>query len=357
MAAPAISVRGLVQTYQGRTVLSVPELDLEPGAMLTLLGPNGSGKSTLLRLLGLLETPVAGRIAYHGRVLSHAKERLEQRRQMVMVFQDPLLFRGTVYDNVAYGLRLRKTPPHLERQRVHETLELLGLGSLATRGITSLSGGEEQKTALARALVLRPSIMFLDEPTAYLDAPTRHSFCAELLALLDALGIATVFVTHDRNEARRMSRAVAVLLAGRLEQLGPAEEVFRRPGSVQLAAFLGVENLFPAMACRENGCTRLQAPGLELRAAAAAGGPVTVGLRPQDLHLDVDGGASTNVFAGTIRHVMPQDAACRLEVDCGIPLVVYVSEQEADRRGLRAGQAVRLSVDPERVLVYGPNRS
>lgn len=352
MAAPAISVRGLVQSYQGRTVLSVPELDLEPGAMLTLLGPNGSGKSTLLRLLGLLETPVSGQIAYHGRVPASAKERLEQRRHMVMVFQDPLLFKGTVYDNVAYGLRLRKTPPQLERQRVHETLELLGLSSLARRGVAGLSGGEAQKTALARALVLQPSIMFLDEPTAYLDAPTRQSFCTELLALLEALRITAVFVTHDRNEARRMSRVVAVLFAGKLEQLGPVEEVFRQPVSAQLAAFLGVENLFPATACLENGRTRLRAPGLELAATAAAGGPVTVGLRPQDLHLDTGERGSINVLAGTVRNLIPQDAAWRLDVDCGVHLVVYVSEQEAYRRGLKAGQLVRLAVAPERVLVY-----
>lgn len=358
MAAPAISIRHLLQSYQGREVLSVPELDIEPGAMLTLLGPNGSGKSTLLRLLGLLETPKSGRIAYHGRVPATARERLEQRRHMVMVFQDPLLFKGTVYDNVAYGLRLRKTPRHLERQRVHETLELLGLGSLVHRGISGLSGGEAQKAALARALVLQPTIMFLDEPTAYLDAPTRQSFCTELLSLLDALKITAVFVTHDRNEARRMSRAVAVLLAGRLEQLGPAEEVFQRPASAQLAAFLGVENLFPAMAYLDNGVTRLRASGLELLATAATGGAVTVGLRPQDLHLDAHDVGYANVMGGTVRSLVPQDAAWRLVVDCGVPLVVYVSEHEARRRGLGPGQVVRLSVDPERVLVYpGPDLS
>ncbi|MEW6524201.1 MAG: ABC transporter ATP-binding protein [Bacillota bacterium] len=353
MASPAISVRGLVQQYQGQTVLSVPELDIEAGTVLTLLGPNGSGKSTLLRLMGLLEKPTSGSVAFSGKVPQNAGERLDQRRRMVMVFQDPLLFRGTVYDNVAYGLRLRKFPRHLTQRRVQETLDLVGLGPLGQRDVATLSGGEAQKAALARALALEPEILFLDEPTAYLDAPARQGFRDELLTLLDALHITTVFVTHDRTEARLVSRSVAVLFDGVVEQTGPVEDVFRRPGSARLAAFLGVENLFSAVAEPHNGCARLRAKGLELTASTIAGGEVTVGLRPQDLYLESPESPAGNAVVGTIRRLLPEGAAYRLEADCGVPLVVYVSEQEVHRWGLGPGRPVRLSIDPQQVLVYG----
>lgn len=354
MAPPALSARGLEQCYHGRRVLRVPELAVEAGSVLTVLGPNGSGKSTLLRLLGLLERPAAGTIAYSGHVPTDEAQRLAQRRKMVMIMQDPLLFAGTVRQNVAYGLRLRGVPgPELAR-RTAGVLELLGLSALAGRHVSTLSGGEAQKAALARALVLEPEVMFLDEPTAYLDVPARRDFLQRLLTLLADLGLTVVFVTHDRAEARLLDGQVAVLFEGEISQCGPAAEVFAYPVDARTAAFLGVENLLSARAVRVAGGVRVETGGVRLGSSADWPGPqVTVGLRPDDLRLVDDGEQPDNLISGTVRGLWPEGPALRLEADAGVPIQTYVTAAEARRRGLRPGVPVRLTVEPDRVLVYG----
>ncbi len=225
-------------------VLHVDHLAIERHEVLALLGPNGAGKSTLLQALALLEPPQSGRIALDGVVVTGAG--VAARRRMAVVLQEPLLLRGTVRDNVALGLRLHGIAKTEREGRVARWLERTGTDHLAGRNARTLSGGEQRRVSLARALALEPLVLFLDEPFAALDAPGRRSLIADLRGWLQAAGCAAVLVTHDRDEALDLADRVAVLMRGEIRQLGPIDTVFSEPADAEVARFLGIENIIPA---------------------------------------------------------------------------------------------------------------
>ena len=235
-----LKLDGILVRYGDRTILEVRSLDIAPGEILAILGPNGAGKSTLLRVMGLLERPAEGKVFFRG-VEPAPRERLAVRRRMATVFQEPLLLGASVYANVALGLKLRGLDRTSIAARVGPWLERLGIGHLAARSVRTLSGGEAQRASLARALVLEPELLLLDEPFSSLDGPTREELLADLSAILRDGGMTTVFVTHDRNEAAVLADRVGVLIGGRLLQLGPTAEVFARPKNEAVARFVGRE--------------------------------------------------------------------------------------------------------------------
>ena len=209
--------------------------------VLAVIGPNGAGKSTLLRVMGLLQQPTQGKIFFHdGEVVP--TNSLAIRRRMASVFQEPLLLNASVYDNACLGLKLRGLDRRNSEHRVLPWLERLGISQLATRQARSLSGGEAQRTSLARALVLEPDILFLDEPFSPLDPPTREGLLLDLEGILKESGITTVFVTHDRDEALMFGDRVAVLTGGRLLQCGLTTEVFAHPVNLEVAQFVGIDS-------------------------------------------------------------------------------------------------------------------
>ncbi|HEY8347920.1 MAG TPA: ATP-binding cassette domain-containing protein [Symbiobacteriaceae bacterium] len=218
-----------LKVYRGkRLVLDVPSLAVEEGEVLAVIGPNGAGKSTLLEALALL-TPASMTYRFGGRTVRLPDEALALRRQMAVVFQRPLLLDGTVFDNVALGLRLRRVPEAEVRQRVNTWLERFGVAHLARRHSWTLSGGEAQRVSLARALVLQPRVLFLDEPFGPLDVLTRSAILQDLRAILRSAGVTALFVTHDFTEIPPMADRVAVLMEGRIRQTGTPREVFARP--------------------------------------------------------------------------------------------------------------------------------
>jgi tungstate transport system ATP-binding protein len=200
MSEVVLELHDVAVEYDGRTVLDVPHLAVRRGEILTLLGENGSGKTTLLRLLGLLIRPARGCVVFAGQEVDFGSQRqlLELRRRMASVMQDPLLCRMSVRRNVALGLRFRRLPGDEITQRVDCWLESLSILHLANRPAAKLSGGEAQRTSLARAMALNPEVLFLDEPFAALDAPTRQSLLQEFQAVLADSGVTAVFATHDR---------------------------------------------------------------------------------------------------------------------------------------------------------------
>ncbi len=234
MASPVVALHGIQVAHAGKTVLSIPELAVEAGQVLAVIGPNGAGKSTLLRVMGLLETPTAGSVRFQGERVSPA-DGLAIRRRMASVFQDPLLTDATVGDNVALGLRFRGVDRERVAPRVAEWLEQLGIAPLASRQARTLSGGEAQRTALARALVLEPELLLLDEPFSALDQPTREALIEDLGRILRRRRATAVLVTHDRGEAQALGDRVAVMLEGRLLQVDEAGQVFRAPISEEVA--------------------------------------------------------------------------------------------------------------------------
>ena len=232
-----VRVEGIFKAYGKEKALVDVSLEFSPGGFNTLLGPSGCGKTTLLRAIAGFVTPDAGRIIVGGRDVTHDPP---WTRRIGFVFQSYALWpHMTVFENVAYGLRLRKMDSVEVESRVRRILETVGLTSLHERAPGALSGGQQQRVALARALVLEPSVLLLDEPLANLDARLRVDMRQEIRRLQQDLRITTIFVTHDQEEALELSDTVAVMSGGRVAQVGPPEEVYAHPASPEVAALLG----------------------------------------------------------------------------------------------------------------------
>jgi ABC-type Fe3+/spermidine/putrescine transport system ATPase subunit len=238
-----IELKGLQKRFGSMTALHGLDLQIREGEFFTLLGPSGCGKTTSLRLIGGLEKPDGGEIRVAGDCMASASHRLfvnPEKRNMGMVFQSYALWpHMTVFENVAYPLRLRWVKKAVVRQKVEEALALVGLEGLGDRAAPALSGGQQQRVALARALVFSPRVLLLDEPLSNLDALLRDEMRKELKALQERLGLTVVMVTHDQTEALSLSDRVAIMSQGRLEQLGTPEAVYHRPMTTFARDFLG----------------------------------------------------------------------------------------------------------------------
>lgn len=302
----------------GQPVVAVDDVsfDVAEGRLFTLLGPSGCGKTTTLRAVAGLERPDGGEIEVAGRVLYSAPRRINvpaSQRGLGMVFQSYAIWpHMNVFENAAFPLRVapRATrPPRAQiRERVERVLRTVRLDHLAGRQATDLSGGEQQRLALARALVLEPPLLLLDEPLSNLDARLREDMRIELKRLQRELGITTVYVTHDQIEALAMSSAVAVMRAGRIEQMGRPREIYERPASRFVADFLGAANLLEARveAQADGGLYTVRSSSGSLRAASAAahapGAQVLVVIRPENVVLELpNGSANGNGWHGTVQ--------------------------------------------------------
>ncbi|HET6519579.1 MAG TPA: ABC transporter ATP-binding protein, partial [Geminicoccaceae bacterium] len=237
----ALTVDRVDAAYGPVRVLRGVSLEVAPGEFVALLGSSGCGKTTLLRAVAGFVAARAGRILVAGRDITGLPP---ERRGMAMVFQSYALWpHMTVAQNIAYGLRLRGMARGARRARVDEVLRLLGLEGFGERPVTQLSGGQRQRVALGRALAVSPPILLLDEPLSNLDARIRQTVRHEIKALQHQLGITTIHVTHDREEAMVMADRIAIMAAGRIVQLGAPEEMYNRPASPFVAAFMGADNV------------------------------------------------------------------------------------------------------------------
>lgn len=232
-----IQIRDLLIERNGRDVLRIDSLDIQHGETLTVVGPNGAGKSTLLLALAHLLKPSRGDILYGDKSLGQWNE-LEYRRRISLVFQAPLLMDMTVEQNVALGLKFRGTPKEETRERAGKWMKQLGVDSLSKRRAGQLSGGEAQRVSLARAFVLEPELLLLDEPFAALDPPTHAKLLDDLSTILKRDHRTAVFVTHNLSEAAKVSHRIAVIIGGVLRQVGTAKQIKSRPADETVAAFL-----------------------------------------------------------------------------------------------------------------------
>ncbi len=340
--------RDLRVVVAGETLLDVPRIEVCAGEVLAIIGPNGAGKSTLLRVLGLLDKPTAGTVSFRGQPAAwRSGAVLEMRRHFACVFQEPLLCDTTVERNAALGLRLRGAPIARIRAQVELWLDRLGIRHLANRHARTLSGGEAQRVSLARAFAIQPDILLLDEPFAALDPPTRAELLALLQELLGQTGCSTVFVTHDREEAIQLGDRVAVMIGGRIEQIGRSSEVFGRPASEEVARFVGVETILEGTVLSDrDGLLRVQADGVQLEALghARTGARVLVCLRPEDVVIRRDsprpGESTRNHLAGRVTGATRLEAQYRVQVDCGAQIIALVTKQSFMDMALEPGSAV-----------------
>ena len=324
MAEAVLTLRDILVRYGPLTGLEFSSLSVHAGEVLAVIGPNGAGKSTLLRLMGLLQQPNQGKIYFHGREIIPTDD-LAIRRRMASVFQEPLLLNASVYDNAALGLKLRGLDRRAAEQRVLPWLERLGISRLAKRPARSLSGGEAQRTSLARALALDPEILLLDEPFSPLDPPTRESLLLDLERILRETGITTVFVTHDRDEAFMFGDRIAVLISGRLLQTGPATEVFAHPVNEEVAHFVGIDTEIPGVvqSVSEGLCwVAFDGGGADVVGEFQPAEKVILCLRPEDIGLSLASGADAksgarNRLTARVAKITPWGSHYRVALACG----------------------------------------
>ncbi|MFE5935154.1 ABC transporter ATP-binding protein [Streptomyces sp. NPDC056470] len=283
----ALRLSGLRRSFGSAVALDGLDLDVAPGELLALLGPSGCGKTTALRVLAGFERPDEGQVLLDGEDIVPVPA---NRRDTAMVFQSYSLFPHlTAADNVAFGLRMRKVRAAERRARAGELLELVGLAGHGDRFPHQLSGGQQQRVALARALALRPRLLLLDEPLSALDARVRVTLREEIRRLQLELGITTVFVTHDQEEALSMADRVAVMNGGRLEQCATPTELYERPATDFVAEFIGTMNRVPGRAA---GDGHVEVLGARLPVEGPDGtGDVRVLLRPEALEVTAGGPA------------------------------------------------------------------
>jgi ABC-type Fe3+/spermidine/putrescine transport system ATPase subunit len=344
---PLVELAGVRVSHGARTVLDVPALEVRQGEILAVIGPNGAGKSTLLRVLGLLETPTVGTLRFRGTPVT-ARESLALRRRMASVFQEPLLADATVRDNVGMGLKFRGVDGRRMAPRVEAWLDRFAIRHLASRRARTLSGGEAQRAALARALVVEPEVLLLDEPFSSLDHPTRESLIDDLGRILGVERITTVLVTHDRAEAMVLGDRVGVLMHGRLLQVDEAAQVFRAPASEEIARFVGVETILDCRVLESAGDASVLEAGhqrIHVAQAAEPGEWVRLCLRPEDVTLFAGAPkpgapAAFNRLPARVQRIVAAGTQARVMVECGFPLVALVTRREIEDLGLCEGAPV-----------------
>ena len=345
---PMIEARRIRVERAGRLLLEVPDLAIRKGETLAVIGPNGAGKSTLVRVLGMLEQPTSGRVSFDSQVVldpSPAVDLVSLRRKTAVVFQEPLLMDNTVFNNVALGLRLRGVAGQELTERVNLWLGRFGISQLADRQARTLSGGEAQRTSLARAFVLSPQLLLLDEPFAGIDPATRSAVQADVQQAILEAATTTVLVTHDRDEALLFGNRVAVLVGGHVAQVGPPDEVFSRPADAQVAEIVGVENVFPGTVDRSiDGVSTIKTAEFEVEAVAnmETGQAVLVCIRPDDVTLTPSPNlvsSARNRISGNIDAIRPRGAVAEVTVRVGgAQLITLVTRASLLELGLAPGQ-------------------
>jgi iron(III) transport system ATP-binding protein len=347
---PALRVQDLRRTYGPITAVDGLSLELRTGEMLSLLGPSGCGKTTVLRLVAGLEEPDGGTIEIAGRrVAGPGASVPPERRRVGMVFQDHALFPHlSVADNVAYGIR--RDPDRAVR--VRELLELVSLPDAGHRMPHELSGGMQQRVAIARALAPRPDVILLDEPFSNLDAALRTQLRGELREILRAAGASAVLVTHDQDEALTLGDRMAVMVRGRIEQVGPPELIYGEPATPFVATFVGTANLVHAD-CRPGvGVTRLGSVRLVGGSARLDGRGLAV-IRPEHVEIEEapDGFADAGAWRVIRRRFTGSEILLEVESTDGTRL--WCEAGPAVRR-LRIGDAVRLRLRDVETVAFAP---
>ncbi|WP_309117360.1 ABC transporter ATP-binding protein [Saccharothrix sp.] len=339
-----LELRGLRKSFGGQPALAGLDLSLAEGELVSLLGPSGCGKTTALRIVAGFETADAGSVSVGGRDVTGVPA---NKRDMGMVFQAYSLFPNmTAAQNIAFGLRLRRSGNRA--RRTSELLDLVGLGHLAGRYPHQMSGGQQQRVALARALAIEPRVLLLDEPLSALDAKVRVALRDEIRRIQTSLGMTTLFVTHDQEEALAVSDRVGVMSQGRLEQLDTPAVVYRNPASAFVAQFVGVTNTVHGVA--EDGGVRVGAVRVEAEHEVDAGSDVKVIVRPEDIGIAQHSGQANGALVGSVVTQSFLGAVTRVSVR----LAGDGQEVRVDQPSSRAGDfpvGTAVALDLSRVMV------
>ena len=332
-------VRNLKKAYNSKIVLDVDNLNFQAGKIYAIVGPNGSGKTTLLNILNLLEKPDEGKIFFYDQEITDKtnSDTLEIRRKMTLVNQDPFLFHSTVYDNIAYGLKIRSIPSKVQKSRIRSALNIVGLSGFKDRKANQLSGGEAQRVVIARALVIEPEVLFLDEPTASIDQ--KHIDVVERIIKIIKKEIETtvIFTTHDLSQAYRLADEVISLLDGKIIKKVP-------------------ENLLRGEIIEEeDGLKWFKTIGnIKFAIVSEKFGLAYISIDPRDIILSYEQFQSSvrNSFLGKITKIIEQNHLVKLEIDMGIPLVTIITKESFQDMNLNLGSKIYLTFKASAVKLY-----
>jgi tungstate transport system ATP-binding protein len=344
-----LEVKGLHHSYGKAKILKNIDLGVERGEVFVTIGPTGSGKTTLLRLVGLLEKPTSGHIYFDGHLVNNSeRQRLEIRRRLAMVSQKPAVFNASVFDNVAYGLKIRKENGASLRYKVMNALDTVGLSGYERRDARTLSGGETQRVALARAMVIEPELLLLDEPTANLD-PVSTTHIEKLVTdVIKKSDMTVLMSTHDMFQGQRLAHRMGVLIGGEILQTGDPREIFSLPQSRKIAEFVGVENMLGgAIASNTEGIVDIKIDGAVVEAISniGVGEQVYACVRPEEITLarTKESTSARNTFNGEITRIVLFGPLARIELDCGFPLVALITKRSAEEMNLQTGNRIYAS--------------
>ncbi len=338
----------VVKRYGEVTALKKLSLSIEPGELVTLLGPSGCGKTTTLRLIAGLESATEGRILIGGEDVTHLSATY---RKVSMVFQSYALFpHMSVIENVAYGLTVSGIPREKAHAKAEEGLEMVGLKGFGQRLPSELSGGQQQRVAVARAIVLEPEVLLLDEPLSNLDAKLRRRVREEIRQIQQDLGLTTVYVTHDQEEAMAVSDRIIVMRNAEIAQAGTPHDLYERPNSAFIADFIGDANLADCeVIAAEESETKLNLGGREITLphGAAITGPARLVLRPNDLALTSEPGPLA--FPATVSYVAYLGNQIQYTVQSEFGEIFVISPPVAQPFGV--GDQVFVEIDPQKALL------
>jgi molybdopterin-binding protein len=346
---PVIEISGLAVKRGEATVLNVDFFSLGEREVLVLIGPNGAGKTTLLQTILRLIPFYSGSVFFKGQDAFSIAQPHVYRRHFGMVFQEPLLFEASVYNNIVSGLKIRGMQPGEMRRRAEEEMERFGIAHLAGRSSRALSGGEAQRTSLARAFAVRPEVLLLDEPFASLDNPTRESITADLERAIRETGTSMIMATHDRDEALRIADRLAVMQEGRIIQVGTPGEIMERPASEFVAGFVGTETILSGTVSEVlDGTFMVQVQGrqVELAGEARKGEHITFCVKPEAIVLSKGGMeqvSSRNRFRGRVTRITALRPYTRVHIECGFPLIAWITPHSVHDLALAQGVEIEAS--------------
>jgi len=343
------------------TVLGIPELHVQRGRILALIGPNGAGKSTLLLMLAGLLKPEQGKIYFQNSSVESRADLTRLRRNVSVVFQEPLLLNSNVFENVALGLKFRKVKNEEIKTRVWQALEYFGISHLEKRSARALSGGEAKRVSLARAFAIKPQIILLDEAFNSLDPPSRETIIDDLKNTLVETKITAVLALHDREETLRLAQDVSVMNNGKIVQSGTTTEVFNHPDSEFVANFVGTETILEGTvkSCSEGNIV-VSVYGKEIAAIGdcSIGQKVYCCLRPENVTVfsQKSGKSSArNIFEAKVTKIIRQGFFNKLILDCGFPLIAYITITSCEDLGITQGATVVASFKATSVHVINKN--
>ncbi|KUK63329.1 ATP-binding cassette domain-containing protein [Methanoculleus sp.] len=346
-----LGIRGLSLSL-GEFSLTDVDLTVADAEYFIILGPTGAGKTILLETIAGIYAPRAGTITLDGHDITRTDPK---DRGIGMVYQDYMLFPHlTVGENIGFGLLQRGDDPARIREAVREAADLLGIGHLLERTPGTLSGGEQQRAAIARALVLRPRVLLLDEPLSALDAVTRDRLRKELRTIHRATGTTVVHITHHFEDIFALADRVAVMQDGRVVQTGTPDEVFRKPATEFVAAFTGMENVYCGVSMVRDGEATIDLGAITIRTVTEIEGDVCVGIRPEEVIVSREPfeSSATNVFFGTVTEVRQNGMFSRVVVDAGLPFVAVLTRQSIARLGLAEGEPASVTFKASAVHVF-----